>query len=116
MQTNHFLTLLSAELASCEEDIHDLELLFDARFKALEITNYVYRENNALLKQETSGIRMVRTQIDAMDPDSFPSLDDAFAAVLENARETVRSRQLPEAIISLVSRRAERVRDFVRSG
>jgi len=113
MQTNHFLTLLAAELKSCEEDVHDLEKLCHDRFQAREITNYVHMENDALLKQEASGIGSIRKELESLDHDSYASIDEAYAAVVSLVEQTVKQRQLPRAIIPLVTRRAERLRDFV---
>lgn len=113
METKHFLHLLDAELASCAEDLSDLEKLLKSRFETLEITHYVYMENDALLKREVNGVNRVRDYVLGLDPTTFTEPDDLALAIRDAVRLMIRNSQLPEAVCALVERKIESVRRFL---
>lgn len=115
MQTHHFLRLLGAELAGCDEDLRDFGDLLGARLKTMEITNYVYRENDALLKLELVGVKEIRRRVEALDPNAFASLDQAVTEVRTLVHNTIVEHQLPEAIIPLIERRIQNARRYILS-
>jgi len=113
MQTKHFLHLLDAELASCSEDLFDLEDLLKSRFETMEITHYVYMENDALLKREVAGVNRIRAHVQAIDPASFTDADELATGIRQAARTIIAEYQLPEAVLALVDRKIEAVRRFL---
>ncbi len=116
MQTNHFLRLLDAELACCIEDLKGFEDLLVARLKIMEITEYVFRENDALLKRETTGVTQIRKTVQAMNPDEFASIDEIIAVVRSTVKTAIHDHELPQAVYPLIDRRLLKVQRYVTSG
>lgn len=113
MQTKHFLRLLDAELAGCAEDLIDLEDLLKSRFETMEITHYVYMENDALLKREVAGVNRIRARVQGIDPAAYADAEELALAVRAAARGIITEYQLPEAVLALVDRKIEAVRRFL---
>lgn len=114
MKTRHLLRLLDAELLDAEEDIRDLELTLSRRFSAMEITAYVYQENNAVLEAELHGIERVRAHIAALDAEAFADLDELASHIHSWLREEIDHHGTPGAVESIVRRRLTRLMPFVR--
>ncbi len=113
MQTSHFLRLIDAELASCAEDLVDLETILKSRFDTMEITHYVYLENDALLKREVSGVKRIRDHVLTIDPTAYEDAEAITQAVRQISGKIIREYQLPEAVAALVDRKIEAVRRYL---
>lgn len=117
MVVTRFLRLLSAELEDCEEDLRDLDQLLAQRLASREITDYVYRENDALLKHEILAIRTIREAISGLRNDIAGDTSRTMAEVSQDAlqvayAEIVRH-QYPLAVMPLIERRVQRIREFL---
>lgn len=115
MQTKRFLRLIDVELSSCTEDLGDLEELLKSRFETMEITHYVYMENDALLKREISGINHIRDRVLQIDPTVYTDADGLAGAVRATASDVIQEYQLPGAVLALVERKIEAVRHYLSS-
>lgn len=114
MRTARLFRLLDAELVDAEEDIRDLEATLKTRCEAREITNYVYRENNALLEQELRGIERIRRALRSFNPDAYADIDLFGRDVLALVQDHVKHHDVPGAVESIVARRLHRLTQFVR--
>lgn len=109
MQTTRLLRLLDAEILDAQEDIRDLELTLSHRFASMEITPYVYRENNAVLEWELHGLMRVRTLLGSIDPVTFESVRNLTDHLEDLLREQVQHHGMPGAVESIVRRRLIRL-------
>lgn len=114
MRTTRLFRLLDAELVDAEDDLRDLEATLKARCDAREITNYVYRENNALLEQELRGIERIRRALHSFEPDAYADIELFSEDVLSLVRDHVEHHGVPGAVESIVARRLHRLTQFVR--
>ena len=114
MQTTRLLRLLDAELLDAEEDLRDLELTLSRRFSSMEITAYVYRENNAVLEWELHGLERMRRIMGDIDTTTFDTVADLVEHVHTILREQVAHHGMPGAVESIVRRRVTRLIPFVQ--
>ena len=113
MRTGHLLRLLDAELIDAEDDIRDFEEVLRERISAREITNYVYRENTALLEWELHAIERIRSRIKLIDPKQFPDLSALRSEIESLVHDQVEHHEAPRAIESIVVRRLQKLLSYV---
>ena len=115
MQTNHFLRMLDTELTCCIDDLLDFEKLMTDRLGSMEITNYVFRENDALLKREAAGVTEIQKKVRAMKHGDFTSVEEIVEAVRNATRSAIIEHELPEAVFPLMERRIQKIKRFIES-
>lgn len=108
-----FLKILKAELEDCLEDVEDLSNLYERKRSCEEITNYVYRENEALLSRELSGLKNILLSIDDFELDRYDSLDSFAAAVDARIQKEVLEFEDPEAVYGIAKRKLLKVLKYV---
>jgi hypothetical protein len=113
MQTNYFLRMLNTELSCCTEDLIDLEKLLETRLSTMEITQYVFRENDALLKREIAGVDEIQRTVALMNGAEYADLDAVVAAVRTIVRTAIVEHELPQAVFPLIDRRVQKVARYV---
>ena len=108
-----FLKIFKAELEDCLEDVEDLSLLGDRRRNCEEITEYVYRENEALLKREISGLKTVIASIDDFALERYDSVESLAAAVDDMIQKKVLEYENPEAVYGIAKRKLLKVLGYM---
>ncbi len=111
-----FLKVLKAELEDCLEDVEDLEILYERKHRGDEITNYVYNENQALLKRELAGLKNVLQTIDDVTLDSYVSVDALAADVDAMIQKKVLEFEDPEAVYGIAKRKLLKVLRYATEG
>ena len=108
-----FLKILKAELEDCLEDVEDLSNLYERRRGTEEITEYVYRENEALLSREISGLRNLLANMDGVSVKIYASIEDLAAAVDAMFQKKVLEYEDPEAVYGIAKRKLLKVLKYV---
>ena len=108
-----FLRILKAELEDCLEDVEDLSILYERRRTKEEITDYVYKENEALLAREISGLKNILLSIDDLAIESYPSLEAFASAVDGMVQRKVLEFEDPEAVYGIAKRKLLKVLKYV---
>ncbi len=108
-----FLKVFKAELEDCLEDVEDLSILYGRRRKGEEITEYVYRENEALLSREISGLKTVIASVDDFALERYESVDALAAALDEMIQKKVLEYEDPEAVYGIAKRKLLKVLGYV---
>jgi hypothetical protein len=110
---NFFLAMFQAEMRDSLEDIDYLSRVVESRFRAGEITNYVYNENEAFLKHEISGLKDLIAFLETINPNDYADVP-ALADGLENLLKK-RARELddPEAVYDIIKRKLKKVRGYI---
>ena len=111
-----FLKVLKAELEDLLEDIGLAERRHSERLDRKEITEYVYKSNDALFHVEEEAIREIILLIDEMDLSLYTDLGQVCDSFETLVRETVKDREEPEAICAFVFRKVQKVRSYVSGG
>jgi len=104
-----FLKVLKAELEDCLEDVEDLKNLYQRRFRCEEITNYVYNENDALLKRELAGLKNILQTIDDVTLDRVASVEALAADIDAKMQKKVLEYEDPEAVYGIAKRKLLKV-------
>jgi hypothetical protein len=104
-----FLKVLKAELEDCLEDVEDLEILYERKHGCEEISNYVYNENEALLKRELAGLKNILQTIDDVTLDRYASVDALATDVDAMIQKKVLEFEDPEAVYGIAKRKLLKV-------
>jgi len=111
-----FLKILKAELEDLREDIDEAECRHTERFARAEITDYVYRENDALFRREAESLARLADVVDEIDISGYKTVADVAEALDARIKESVKDFEDPEAIYLFVARKLRKVRTYVESG
>lgn len=110
---NKYIHILEIELDDLESD---LNLLIQTHLQKKEnekITNYVFLENLAVIKNEISGIEQFKQILNEIVPDEYTDLDD-FTKDLENRfKACVHRSGFVEAVYSFVEKKMKKVIKYV---
>lgn len=108
-----YLAILRVELEDLEEDLTVLKNLYDERDRRREITHYTCLENVALVQEEISGIAEMVRDMESIDPSRYSGLEELVADLEELCRTRVRESDFPQAVLTLVQRKLEKVLRYV---
>ncbi len=111
-----FLKLLHAELEDLADDIDLIDKLCLKRFQESQISSYVYKENDALLRRELDSIANLSKIVDAIDATLYKNVEELEAELLKRLREQVARFAEPEAIIVFLQRKLDKIRAYLTSG
>ena len=111
-----FLKLLHAELEDLAEDIELIDQLCLKRFQENQISSYVYKENDALLRRELDSIANLSKIVDAIDATLYKNVDELEAELLKRLHEQVARFAEPEAIIVFLRRKLDKIHAYLSSG
>ena len=111
-----FMKILRAEVEDLLEDVGVAERRHAERFARREVTDYVFRQNEALFHAEAEALHRIIEYLDCLDLSRYADLDSLVRAVDILVRELVQDHQEPEAAYRFVSRKVEKVRRYVESG
>lgn len=111
-----YLRLLKAELEDLKDDLGLIDERCAARLGSEEITPYVFKENDALLKHEMRLIDKLIEIVDGLDESLYNSVEDLEEDLLFKARGLLSSGEEPEAVELFLSRKLAKVNAYLRSG
>jgi len=107
------MKILRAELEDLLEDIGVAERRHANRFACREVTDYVFKQNDALFHAEIRALRRIIEYLDCLDVMRYSDLDSLVKAVDTQVREAVKDHDEPEAAYRFVARKLEKVRRYV---
>ncbi|MBU0936708.1 MAG: hypothetical protein KKI09_12960 [Spirochaetes bacterium] len=113
--TAHYLSLLKVELRDLLEDISIVEDQLRKRFEAAEISSYVYRENDVVLRREMESIENFLPLIDAIRPDLYKDTELLVPVLLAELGIQLKRNGGPEAVVELVKRKMLKLSEFLRT-
>ncbi|MCX7025822.1 MAG: hypothetical protein NT080_14580 [Spirochaetes bacterium] len=111
-----FIEVLKAEMEDLLQDIMTVESRSRERFASLEISNYVFRANEALFMREEEAVRLLMDKLGTIDVDRFTSLDGLIAHLDAYAKELVGKADEPEAVYGFLKRKMDKVLRYVDNG
>lgn len=111
----NYLTIIYLEIEDLEEDIKYLIGKVEKRKKDGELTNYVFLENQALLKNEIHALESFKNLIKKCTPDDFGSIDGLIQYLREEFKVIVDANSYAEAIMIFVDRKMQKVKTYVNS-
>lgn len=105
-----FFRILDIELIDLEEGLDAYRKAGDERFQNKEITEYVHKENNALLKREIFDIGILREKIQAIAYKDFRSLNEASREVVSIIQSFT---GVPNAVHLYMERKVDKVLHYI---
>lgn len=107
-----FLRIFEAELKDLAEDIQLVERRHRESYDRLKITQYVYRENTALLEKEHECIQALLKRIFALKAAEYRDVDDLVKAIVGETKAFVGCFEYPESVVAFVERKLRKVRRY----
>ena len=110
-----FLRLLRVELEDLKEDLDLFMEVMQARHDSGEITDYVYNENLAVLRNEVMGLHECLrgcADSESLGQGTVQEIADTFKARLH---QRLKDHGYVTALYSLVDRRIERIAGYLKS-
>ncbi len=109
----NYLNILRLELEDLHEDIDNLMKACEEQKDDCAITNYVFMENLANLKNELLGLDVFSKIIDETDPAAFESLDDMIIYLKNLFSDEMNEFGIINAVRLLIDRKMEKVKKYV---
>ena len=108
-----FLKILLLELEDLITDVNALLKYYELQKEAGAITNYVLRENSALLKNEILGIRSALETVRDIDTSRYESLEQMTREVETTLRKKIQASDFPNALYVLLKRKIAKVGQYL---
>jgi hypothetical protein len=108
-----FAKLLRAEIEDLAEDIKHIEDIVRKRFDCMEIGDYVYKENSALLERERVAIQEILSWLDERDTGAYADPCAIKGALDDFVLKRIREQEYPEAIAIFLKRKTEKALRYV---
>jgi hypothetical protein len=108
-----FLVMFRAELEDSLEDIEYLCGTYENRYRASEITSYVYNENEAFLRHEAAGLKNIISLIDFLHADDYQDVRELAQAADDFFKKKVEEFDDPEAVYGIITRKIKKVLAYV---
>jgi hypothetical protein len=113
-QRRKYLEILRIEVDDLAGDITALEDHTRERRARDEITDYVLKENVALLERESHGIAAVRACLASVQPGDYGSLDALIRGLEQRLDECIRAGAFDPVVRALVAPKLAKVARYVR--
>jgi hypothetical protein len=108
-----FLKILIIELEDLDDDIKLLIKECDERHCRQEITDYVFMENLAVLRNELFGVEGFVDDIKAVRPEDYETLDEMIEGLLKILENRINEKGIAHSIVSLIERKMNKVKHYV---
>ena len=112
-KTDAFIKIFQLELEDLKCDIQLLIEKYTQDHDKDKITNYVFKENVALMHNEIFGIDGLYKQAKLFDPLQFKSIDDVVKAIDDWLEMLCKQNNQVKSINILVKRKIEKIRRYI---
>ena len=111
----NYLTIVFLEIEDLEEDIKYLIEKVEKKKHDGKLTNYVFLENQALLKNEIHALDCFKKLIKKTTANDFKSIEGLIQYLREEFKVIVDANSYAEAILIFVDRKMQKVKTYVNS-
>jgi len=102
------------ELEEVENDVNSLMNYYSDRFSNHEITNYVLKENNALLSKEIASVKYLEKELEKWNSsEDFDSAEEAVESLKNFLKMKVKERGYPEFLNLVIDRIGKKVSRYL---
>lgn len=110
---SHYIKLFKVELEDMIDDIEAYEVIQKDRFERKEITEYVYKENDALFIDEKTCLSYLIKELDKSAYDAISDLEDLIDRIGTDFHAYIQKHNFPEAIEPILYRKMEKARAYL---
>ena len=112
-KTVAFLEILKVELQDLDEDIKILIEEYKEKHSRDEISNYVFLENLAVLKNELFGVEGFYKHVENINPSDYKTLADLINNLMEVLKVRIHEKGLAHSLINMVERKINKILKYV---
>jgi hypothetical protein len=113
VKTKHLIDIIRVELDDLVTDLVDTEGVLIRRLQEESITDYVYKENDALLRREAMAIQGLKSITEDFLPTDYPDPQALAEVFMSKVKAEVDHLQSPQAVVGLVERRVNKALKFI---
>lgn len=111
-----FLKLLEMELEDLDADIKILISEYEEKHTRQVISNYVFRENIAVMQNELFGVEGFLQEVRQIDRSDWENLEDLVKELKAGIRARVKQRGIVPAVVDLIDRKITKASAYVSAG
>lgn len=108
-----FYTIFLLELEDLQMDIHHLLTKLEADHDSEKISNYVYKENKAVMESELDGLREFQNQVDVMDVTDYHDIVTLATRFESMMAKICTSKGHAKSLCIFVNRKMNKVKSYV---
>lgn len=109
-----YLQILNMELNDLQSDLEMLVASYATEKDAKKISNYVFMENIALLKNEILGVNVFHDVLKAIKIDQFKTVEDLICYVKTEFNLKMRQHGIAAALHRFVDKKLDKVEKFIK--
>jgi hypothetical protein len=110
-----FIRILTTEIEDLIDDIEHLMVVYKNRCEKGEITNYVYLENNALLKNEISCLKNFIKFLSKLELDKIETIEELYLFIGKEFKQQLEEHCYAHSIENFVERKLQKVINYIKS-
>jgi len=111
--TRKYFAILKAELEDLEDDLELLLEVSGDKLASGELSNYVYKNNSAVFRKELAGVAEIIRELDSLPTSELVDAADAEDRLLAEFAKTAKNYDFPEAVLGLLKRKMQKVRQYL---
>lgn len=112
---DYFLKMLKVELEELENEVIDLDHLYKERLSRHEITNYVFKENHVVLRNEIECSKRLHKELDSFEVNrADESLEQMEERLVVFILSFIREKQYLEGMGPIFLKKIEKIKKFVQ--
>lgn len=108
-----FLKILCIELEDLDDDIQVLITECEKKYCNEEISNYVFLENLALLRNELFGVESFIDDVKSTTPTDFETIDNLIQGLMEKLESRIQEKGIAHSIVSFIDRKMNKVKRYI---
>lgn len=109
-----FTKILIAELEDLEDDLQTWGQYLEEKHKSDKISEYVFLENNALLRRELFGLKTMVQAIGHKHPTNLPDIESIKEYYLALVKREAEKYEFQAAILAFATKKIEKVYDYMK--
>ena len=108
-----FLKILCIELEDLDDDIQALILECEDKHCNEEISNYVFLENLAVLRNELFGVESFLVDVKSIKPEDYENIDLLIEDLMKKLEARIHEKGIAHSIVNLINRKMEKVKKYI---
>lgn len=108
-----FMEVFLAEMEDLLEDLKNVENQLQQRFKEIDISDYVFKANEALFIRETDAVRQLFEKIKSIQIDCFNSPEALADFIDEYIKDYLNKLDEPKAVYGFLKRKLDKVLKYI---
>ena len=109
-----YIRLLEFELDDLEDDVQGMLNCASKRHGTHEISEYVFKENHAVLERQRSSIEEFRELLEALSVDEYDSIDSLIKDILVKAKKRIQRHDGCQCTLDQLERKLRKAEVYLK--